>query len=380
MNITKHILIAFIFIIFVLSIQDGVLAVEKARKVDSFGYQKDEKHDYDPHGWIIPDTDVKTFVMLNPYYGKDKNQIYRCITNQSCGGLWADVAHQSDLSSFKILSRTSPLAKDKNYVYTLFSTIEWADPATFELTKTGAKDKNYTYDAQGKMIWSRKSWQREAKYKIAGFDLNNIKKIYPAFEIYQYPLTDISRFKWDYRCNQIYALDATLIRSLNGGVVSVTIYKDLKNTPSWQYGSWDIRFVNETRLNLLVPKLKQYKKTIDNTKTSDWSGEVLNINIDKECSIRPEEKAYHQRKIKNAQWKTVGMGYYSLTKINDYYDIFYNIVSLSKDGNNWMEITYNLTRNINNDRVDNSDYIEKVIIKDKIIQKNINTLQNILIQ
>ena len=99
----------------------------------------DSTHVYS-YGIILHDLDPKTFVMLNGWYYKDHDTVYR---------LRKAIA-QADAKTFDVVDPEDPWNKyalDKNNVYSHGQILEGIDPATFELI-TGDiwKDKNGVYN------------------------------------------------------------------------------------------------------------------------------------------------------------------------------------------------------------------------------------------
>jgi len=122
-------------------------------------YLKDNKHVY-YYCRAIDGADPDTYVVLSPFYAKDKNNVY--IHNG-----WNEVAYKInvsgvDASSFEVLNIN--FAKDKNHAYSFADgyavLIEGADGSSFHLLSEGkyagesyAEDKNnvYYYDEHEKV-------------------------------------------------------------------------------------------------------------------------------------------------------------------------------------------------------------------------------------
>lgn len=73
--------------------------------------------------------DTATFTMLNPYYFKDKNNIY-CFAATSDGGMISTLAG-IDLKSFRVNKQNEAFARDKNYTFRYGYIVEKKDRAKF---------------------------------------------------------------------------------------------------------------------------------------------------------------------------------------------------------------------------------------------------------
>lgn len=95
-------------------------------------------------GEIIEEIGLDSFVILDEFYVKDKNYVYKTGTDPDSREFKVFKIENADPDSFKVIKRG--LAKDKNYVYADISIIKYIDPRTFEdLTGKYYKDKNHIY-------------------------------------------------------------------------------------------------------------------------------------------------------------------------------------------------------------------------------------------
>jgi len=139
----------------------------KTINVLSTNIAKDKKHVIG-NGQIINEADASSFVLVNRYFAKDKNNVYdlrnfipveganiksirsineRYSKDKNQVYLEHDVIPNADPKTFHIIDTPNALiSKDKNSVYLGRSAFQGSDPKTFTLLKDGyMKDKNQVY-------------------------------------------------------------------------------------------------------------------------------------------------------------------------------------------------------------------------------------------
>jgi hypothetical protein len=121
--------------------------------LDEWPYCKDKRHLY-YQNHVINFIDIKSFEIIEGRWAKDKNHVYSlyCDINVRFGSLRDIIDERFDAKSFEILDDMGHYVKDKNGVYYADKLMHDADPATFRIGADGiAKDKYHTYK-YGKII------------------------------------------------------------------------------------------------------------------------------------------------------------------------------------------------------------------------------------
>lgn len=110
---------------------------------------KDENHVY--YGRHIEPSvkDPRSFVLLSPYFGRDKYTMYSIALS---GFPRLKIAPEIDKDSFDTIDIKENLFKDKNYVYYRYNKIEGADPKTFQIYQEQSDRRYYAKD-RAKIFW-----------------------------------------------------------------------------------------------------------------------------------------------------------------------------------------------------------------------------------